>query len=284
MAKLDFNRMRARTSQATTDLAQRDQQIKLDETPATLSLDHISSRLYGDTRPLNPSHVVELALSISALGLLEPVVVDSQHRLLAGGHRLAACRLILATAEARRVMIAQLCEVARQPFSEALKAQLKLLEPSAALAEGVPVRVVRFDSAEDQDRALAIEAAENTQRRDYTRAEIRALYGRLVEAGYTDRRGRPKQGERQAKPAIAMIIGRSLRTVERMLQDQRQDQARESLRKGLRRLRAGLVALERASTPQPPAVEALRARLSGDVALERLIDEALSALDEGAAP
>jgi ParB-like nuclease domain len=40
-----------------------------------------------DTRELKAQHVEDLMVSISVLGLLEPLVVDSRNRLLAGGHR-----------------------------------------------------------------------------------------------------------------------------------------------------------------------------------------------------
>ncbi len=48
----------------------------------------------SDTRPLNPRHVESLAESIAVLGLIEPLVLDNQGRLLAGGHRLEAIRLL----------------------------------------------------------------------------------------------------------------------------------------------------------------------------------------------
>ena len=56
---------------------------------AVMPLDAIKPR-DADTRPLNPAHVEALAESIVALGLIEPLAVDKQGRLLAGGHRLAA--------------------------------------------------------------------------------------------------------------------------------------------------------------------------------------------------
>ena len=44
----------------------------------------------SDTRGLSSQHVTDLAESIAVLGLLEPLVVDSRGRLVAGGHRKAA--------------------------------------------------------------------------------------------------------------------------------------------------------------------------------------------------
>lgn len=50
-----------------------------------------------DTRPLRDSHVKELAESIGALGLIEPLVVDLKGVLLAGGHRLGAIQILKET-------------------------------------------------------------------------------------------------------------------------------------------------------------------------------------------
>jgi ParB family chromosome partitioning protein len=140
----------------------------------------------ADTRPLNSAHVEALAESITALGLIEPLVVDKQGRLLAGGHRLAA--------------LLQLKEADLDTFKQHFRA-------------GVPVRVMEFDAAAEPDRALEIEIAENEQRRDYTPSEVRAIAERLRQAGYKDGKGRPKAGEKALTPALQTIIGKSRRTV-----------------------------------------------------------------------
>ncbi|MBW4474783.1 MAG: ParB/RepB/Spo0J family partition protein [Stenomitos rutilans HA7619-LM2] len=140
----------------------------------------------ADTRPLNPAHVAALAESIAALGLIEPLAVDKQGRLLAGGHRLAA--------------ILQLKETDLKTFKQ-------------HFATGVPVRVMEFDATAEPSRALEIEIAENEQRRDYTPSEVRAIAERLRQAGYKDGKGRPKAGEKALAPALQTIIGKSRRTV-----------------------------------------------------------------------
>ena len=140
----------------------------------------------ADTRPLNLAHVEALAESIAALGLIEPLAVDKQGRLLAGGHRLAA--------------ISQLKEIQLETFNQ-------------HFAAGVPVRVMEFDAQTEPSRALEVEIAENEQRRDYTPAEVRAIADRLKQAGYKDGKGRPKAGEKALAPALQTIIGKSRRTV-----------------------------------------------------------------------
>lgn len=47
-----------------------------------------------DNRPLRDAHVKDLAESIGALELIEPLVVDTKGVLLAGGYRLAAIQLL----------------------------------------------------------------------------------------------------------------------------------------------------------------------------------------------
>jgi ParB family chromosome partitioning protein len=59
-----------------------------------LPLESIGERSLDDTRDLNEDHVAELAESIAALGLIEPIVVDAKQRLLAGAHRKAAIQLL----------------------------------------------------------------------------------------------------------------------------------------------------------------------------------------------
>lgn len=217
--------IRKRTTSATKSLSDVDrarEQVEKSESlqPTTFRIQNIKARPEGDTRPLNPGHVVGLAESVAALGLLEPLVVDREGHLLAGGHRRAALRLLLCEPPGRMELLEEMCgsisESKREELAEKLNDLELPLEEDALSA--VPVRVIDFDATQDLDRALAIEAAENTQRRDYTSKEVCGIYKRLLEAGYTDRRGKPKKGERPAKPAIAMVIGKSIRTVERILQ------------------------------------------------------------------
>ena len=145
-----------------------------------------------DTRPLNPLHVDSLQESISALGLLEPLVVDQKHTLLAGGHRLAA--------------IQQLELNDPMKFSDIFPGDL------------VPVRMMGFDATKEPSRALEIEIAENEHRRDYSPQEVRELAIRLMEQGYVYRKGKPAQNEKPLGPAIEVIIGKHRRTVRRYLE------------------------------------------------------------------
>jgi ParB family transcriptional regulator, chromosome partitioning protein len=155
-----------------------------------LPLDQITDRPSGDTRPLNQSHVQALAESIAAVGLIQPIAVDNQGQLLAGGHRRAA--------------IAYLQSNNPTAFAQWFDA-------------GVPVHRFDFDASVNEGRALAIEASENEKRRDYTAAEVRELADRLVAVGYTNKRGGVKKGEKAIGPTLEIITGKSRRTIERYL-------------------------------------------------------------------
>ena len=160
---------------------------------ALLALDSITDRPGGDTRPLNQRHVESLAESIAVLGLIEPIVVDQAGRLLAGGHRRAALHLL------------------QNENPDAFAKHF--------LKGMIPVRLMPLDAEQDPDLAIAIETAENEQRRDYTAAEVKAIAERLRTAGYMDVKGRPKKGDKPLMPALEAVIGKSIRTVRRYLND-----------------------------------------------------------------
>ena len=160
---------------------------------STIAIDQIIDRSGGDSRLLTPSHVSNLAESIAAVGLIQPIAIDNQGRLLAGGHRRAAIE------------------------------KLQTSNPDAFkkhFSEGIPVRRYEFDAAENVELALAIEATENEKRRDYTPAEVRELANRLKEAGYHYTPGRAKAGQKSFLPSLSVIVGKSERTVQRYLSEE----------------------------------------------------------------
>lgn len=168
---------------------------------SSLLLAKIRPRL-TDTRPLNEKHVTALAESIAALGLIEPLAVDVTGCLLAGGHRLAALHRLQAEQPERFAV----------HFPDGL----------------VPVRMMPFDAAEDQEQALMIELAENEKRQNYTRDQIERLAERLRSLNYKDTRGRPKAGEKSLAPALAVAIGVSTRYVRQVLSEQKLGGAKDT--------------------------------------------------------
>jgi len=156
-----------------------------------MALGNIKPRPHQQTREPSLSHVQSLAESIAAVGLISPIAVDASGVLLAGLHRLEAIRHIKSATPKR--------------YKELFGA-------------GIPVRKFDFDAVADPSQALAIEATENEQRRDYSPSEVRQLADRLVKAGYRNTRGKPKAGQKALAPALAIIIGKSTKTVQRYLQ------------------------------------------------------------------
>lgn len=221
------------------------QPLKLQD--STVLLEQIKDR-EQDTRPLNPKHVESLAESIAILGLIEPLVIDNKGKLLAGGHRLAAIRL-LKEQQAPKYL---------HQFPD----------------NRIPIRMLPFDVEENPDLALQVEIAENEQRRDYTPNEVKAIAERLRIAGFIDVKGRPKKGQKPLMPALAVVVSKNLRTVQRYLEPNQNTDPRKST--------TPVVLLKQASTklkqwqkiePKTPQEEALAKRLPE---LLNLIEDVLS--------
>lgn len=188
------------------DVAQEQRAESLRETRALLPIDRIRPREV-DTRPLSDEHVTALSQSIAALGLIEPLVIDRHERLLAGGHRIEAIRRLEALD----------LDAYRQHFVDGL----------------VPVRVLDFDAEAEPERAWKIEVAENEKRRDYTASEVQGFRERLLTLGFVEKEGRPKKGEegKSLHPALAAVIGKSIRTVRRILSEE-SSEARVAAKEG----------------------------------------------------
>jgi ParB family chromosome partitioning protein len=219
----------AAVGKATKALSQQDQTVRAEADRdreqtqrGFVPLADIRPRPHGDSRQVDAHHVLDLAESVAALGLLEPLVVDRRLHLLAGAHRWAAVRLLAikspeerATAWGVMAGISELKELQDKSLTEVIN-RIQALVPMAVPAM-VPVRIVEFDAEAEEDRALSIEVAENEKRRDYTKQEVTALAERLKKAGFRFSRGKPKAGERALGPALAVIIGKSERTVRRLI-------------------------------------------------------------------
>lgn len=196
--------------------------LKLEAGSNTVAIDQIRLRKDADTRGLSAGHVVTLAESIAVLGLLEPIVLDTHGNLLAGGHRLAALQLLAEPMplERRRVFLARCGWVPvttdDQPLAElsGLADRLAMLGDKPLPKIKILVQVIDVTS---KDLALAVEAAENNVRRQYTYEEIAALAKRFEAAGYTHRDGKPAKGEKTMMNALEAAVGRSKRQIQRIL-------------------------------------------------------------------
>ena len=186
----------------------------------------IRPRFSGGTRHLNPLHVLDLAESIAALGLLQSIAIDKKNNLVAGEHRLEACRLLgIDTPEQRKAYWEQIISSTdKEPKKSKTEESLKRIEELNSVSfksryeDGqIPVLTLPFDSEEDKESSLAAEAAENEKRQNYTKQEILTLADRLRDVGYIDRPGRPKKGENSVKRALTVISGKSIAQIERDL-------------------------------------------------------------------
>jgi len=192
------------------------------KTMALVDLDAIRDRPAGDSRHARAEHVLELAESIAAVGLLQPPALDMNRALVAGLHRREALRLLLTPPAARADLLARYQQVEHLDPEETAERLLALPKPQdlpePLKAGKIPCRVlVDLDAAKDPEAALAAEAAENTARKQYTPTEVEALATRLRAAGYRERGGRPRRGEKALRPALELVLGVSASTARRLL-------------------------------------------------------------------
>ena len=196
-----------------------------------ISVERIQSRSGHSVRPTHIPHVVELAETISAIGLLEPLVVDRKNRLLAGEHRRCACLLLLKLRDLGRTedlakpleTLFKSWEVNPEtfPLSEALLERISELDFEGFLkhhpAGNIPIRILNIDAEENPAAAFSAEVAENDKRRDFSKVEIVGLVRRLEDQGFTREVGRPSAGSKPLVPALQTIIGKSRAHVHRLL-------------------------------------------------------------------
>jgi ParB family chromosome partitioning protein len=186
----------------------------------------IRPRPSGGTRSLDPLHVLDLADSISALGLLQPIAIDKNNHLVAGEHRLEACRLLdLEDHKDRKhhwdQILSQTDKTIKKSDLDAVYKRLNKIDSKSYhnryADQQIPVLMLPLDAKKDTELSLAAETAENEKRQNYTKQEIVSLADRLRDAGYIERSGRPKKGEKSIKSALAVISGKSFRQIERDL-------------------------------------------------------------------
>jgi hypothetical protein len=100
-----------------------------------------------------------------------------------------------------------------------VKGGIERLQALPVWRDPIPVHILDFDSAADPATAIAVEIAENEKRRNYTAEEVQSLASSLRGAGYRASSGKPKPGERLLMPTLTAMLGKSERTVYRMLSD-----------------------------------------------------------------
>ena len=253
-----------------------------DHESCEISLDEIKLRRNGDTRSLNISHVFNLADSIESMGLITSIAVDRDGYLIAGGHRLMALKLLNPTTRAAAVQ-KMICQERSRGGQEGAEKSLRLIDELRSTLpvisnfnfDRVGVNIYELSSAELPDKAIAIEIAENMIREDYSPREVFELYELLLIKGFTDPLGRPKKGERAVKPAIAAIIGKSVRTVRRKLEQARSEAEKsepEKLRdKALKIIKSVQRVRKQLSQLEPAVAYSIKSSIEWSAAREGLL-------------
>jgi ParB family chromosome partitioning protein len=233
-----------------------------------------------NTRPARAGHVVALAESIAAAGLVQSPAVDKAHRLIAGLNRLEACRLLMLPSKDRLGFVKAL-----DAYDDELDARIAALPDARRLPEPLnagklPVRVLtELDAHEDPAAALAAEAAENTARKAYSGQEIRDLAQRLRAAGYREIVGRPKKGQKALRPALELVLGQSASTVRRILGKKEAGKTdAEKHADALRRLQKVCRVVAQIPLPDKKSVPHLRRVLAAADELARALPDAAEEL------
>lgn len=219
----------------------------------------ILPRIGARTRLPNLQPVVELAQSISAVGLLHNLVVDTERHILCGEHRYLALKVLSiqnpldrsrfllelheasalladtvhldrlrsfadASDEERNAEVLRLRELPDEMISEDPAGIVALLV--RAPHQILTVRVFICDPKTEEER-LSIEFLENQVRSNYTPDQIRDNAKRLEEKGYkAGNRGRPSKEDaaipavqRQVVPALAQMMRLSESYIRKVLKD-----------------------------------------------------------------
>lgn len=168
------------------------------------------------TRALDAHHVVDLARSIAAVGLIEPLVIDIEDVVIAGSHRYAALRLLRSSAADRLVLLGTLCPEANASLLASLGDSVAQLPASTLDFHRIPVHIIPYSKREHPDETWRIEVAENEQRRDYKPREVKQLAERLKAQGYTSSMN-PGDPAPRLMPVLTALIGKSERHIRRLI-------------------------------------------------------------------
>lgn len=184
-----------------------------------LDVDDIKNR-EKDIRPLHVAHVVDLAMSFVAVGMLHFPIVDQHNVLLAGGHRKEAVALLKAMRDAPLEQIRETFD--RNPVDDPLSdSDVAKIQGAydRHFKNGLIVHVFDTTGLDEVSIRREVEFIENDHRKDFTKEEIKQYVVDLEAAGYKRTEGRPKPGQRVLSVELARIIGKSRATVFRVLKE-----------------------------------------------------------------
>lgn len=195
-----------------------------------LPLDSITFR-EDAIRQVHEAHALDLALSIAAVGLIHFPVVNTGNEVIAGSQRLAALEFLSLFRTLPPNDIRRLYSYGRVEDGETdLDGEEILSDEQVTLLQagferhfprGIPVHRIDLDALPVGTQALTIESIENEKRLDFSKSELMGIVSRLKAAGFRDRSGRPRAGERTLAGELERITGKSRRTVFRLLEELR---------------------------------------------------------------
>ena len=173
---------------AQADLKIEEDNFRRENAARFLPLDMVQPRPAEDTRPVDDDHVQAIAESVRVMGLIQPIYLDREFRLVAGAHRLSAFHLL-----------------AKEDPKKWSKIPV-VVDPD-------------LDALAQPDLALRKEIVENEKRSNLTPNQVKAAAQRLLEsdANFTRRPGRLKKGQRALTPFLADTFGVSKRYVRSLL-------------------------------------------------------------------
>lgn len=192
-------------------------------------------------RPVHVAHALDLALSIAAVGLIHFPVVNAADELLAGGQRRAAIELLQSFKAMPDVEIRRVYETHAPPVAGGADEPSSLTDEQVTLlregfdrhfARGVPVHRIDTGALPVAAQALTIESIENEKRLDFSKADLAVIVEKLRAAGFRDKAGRPRVGERTLASELEAITGKSRRTVFRLLEELRRAPTRADADRG----------------------------------------------------
>lgn len=182
----------------------------------------IQPRREGNLRDIVPSHVFDLADSIAVVGNTQLMLTDMEYRLIAGGHRRCALRLMLLgdtsflddRDDVEAWLKKRYTEEAQELYRRGVETYFPDGQVKVAIADDLTV-----DDPDYLIKARAKEAAENTRRLSFNREDIRGLAQQLSGVEFTHlTAGRPKEGgPKSLKSHLSLITGMSSKTIQRAL-------------------------------------------------------------------
>jgi ParB family chromosome partitioning protein len=181
-------------------------------------LEKIKDRL-TDIRPVSEPRAQRFAGSIAHFGLIQPPAIDRNGFLLAGDHRrraLSILRELSHSPERAAELLPDLEEATREAATTAWQ--------RFGFDQGVPVHRMDVDAVKDPSMAKAIELAENTNREDFSKDEVKRAYVELKNAGYRHVVGRPKKGEKAIGPELELLYGKASRTITKYIAELRAEE------------------------------------------------------------